>query len=78
MGSEYILMEEATGTQLATKWDELNPDAKLAIMREVVAIETKMLSVSFSQYVLCLLHCCLYLLILSLLATGAYTSRATQ
>lgn len=41
-------MEEATGTQLATLWEELNPVAKLAIMREVVAIETKLLSVSFS------------------------------
>lgn len=45
-------MEEATGTQLATEWDELNPEAKLAIMKEVVTIEKKMLSVSFSQYVL--------------------------
>ncbi|KAJ6097376.1 hypothetical protein N7499_001750 [Penicillium canescens] len=52
VGSEYIFMEEATGSQLTTQWDELNPDAKRAIMREVVAIETKMLSVSFSQYVL--------------------------
>lgn len=42
-------MEEATGTQLATQWDGLNPDAKLSIMREVAAIETKLLSVSFSQ-----------------------------
>lgn len=71
-------MEEATGTQLATEWDKLNPDAKLAIMREVVAIETKMLSVTFSQYVLHLLHRCVHLLILSLLATGAYTLRATR
>lgn len=45
-------MEEATGTQLATERDELIPEAKLAIMKEVVAIETKMLSVSFSQYFL--------------------------
>jgi hypothetical protein len=45
-------MEEATGTQLATEWDELILEAKLAIMKEVVAIETKMLSVSLSQYVL--------------------------
>ncbi|KAF9894411.1 Phosphotransferase enzyme [Aspergillus nanangensis] len=50
VGSEYIFMEEATGTQLAIQWDGLNPDAKLAIMREVVAIETKLLSVSFSHY----------------------------
>lgn len=52
VGSEYMIMEEATGTQLAYLWDRLNPGAKLAIMREVVSIESKMLSVSFSQYVL--------------------------
>ena len=44
-------MEEATGAQLGTVWDELSPDSKLSIMREVVDIESKMLSVSFSQYV---------------------------
>ncbi|OKP10478.1 Altered inheritance of mitochondria protein 9, mitochondrial [Penicillium subrubescens] len=49
-GSEYIFMEEATGTQLGMIWDELSPDSKLSIMREVVAIESKMLSVSFSHY----------------------------
>ena len=44
-------MEEATGTQLATLWDSLGPDVKLSVMREVVSIETKMISLSFSQYV---------------------------
>lgn len=44
-------MEEASGKQLATQWDELTPDSKLAIMREIVAIETKLLLMSFSQYV---------------------------
>ena len=44
-------MEDAAGKQLATQWDELTPDSKLAIMREIVTIETKLLSVSFSQYV---------------------------
>lgn len=45
-------MEEATGTQLAILWDSLGPDAKLSVMREVVSVETKMLSLSFSQYAL--------------------------
>jgi hypothetical protein len=44
-------MEEATGTHLGKSWDEMSPDSKLKIMREVVSIEAKMLSVSFSQYV---------------------------
>lgn len=44
-------MEEAAGKRLATQWDESNPNSKLAIMREIVAIETKLLSVSFPRYV---------------------------
>ncbi|KAI9376025.1 kinase-like domain-containing protein [Aspergillus egyptiacus] len=50
VGSEYILMEEAIGAQFASVWDELAPGAKLAIMKEVVAIEAKMVSVSLSHY----------------------------
>jgi hypothetical protein len=42
-------MEEARGSQLAEVWDELSPVSKLAIMREIVAVESKLLSISFSQ-----------------------------
>lgn len=49
VGSEYIIMEEAFGKQLASEWDDLSANAKLAIMRELVTIEAKLLSVSFSQ-----------------------------
>ncbi|KAJ5965160.1 uncharacterized protein N7479_005036, partial [Penicillium vulpinum] len=49
VGSEYIIME-ATGSQLGTVWDEMTPDFKLKTMREVVSIETRMLSISFSHY----------------------------
>lgn len=42
-------MEEAFGKQLASEWDDLSANAKLAIMRELVTIEAKLLSVSFSQ-----------------------------
>jgi hypothetical protein len=44
-------MEEASGTQLGLIWNQLSPDKKLSIMREIVTIESKMLAVSFSQYV---------------------------
>ena len=50
VGSEYIIMEEATGTQLSNIWDEISPETKFEIMSEVVSIETKLLSISFSQY----------------------------
>ena len=43
-------MEEAVGKQLASEWDKnLSANAKLAVMRELVTIEAKLLSVSFSQ-----------------------------
>ncbi|KAJ5581571.1 hypothetical protein N7535_000191 [Penicillium sp. DV-2018c] len=50
VGSEYIIMEEASGTQLGLIWDQLSADEKLSIMREIVTIESKMLAVSFSHF----------------------------
>ena len=52
VAAEYIIMEEVLGVRLGEAWDELKPDSKLAIMRELVSIETKLLSMSFSQYVI--------------------------
>lgn len=46
--SEYILMEEATGSQLGEVWDELELHTKLKIVDNIVAIEKKFLSLSFS------------------------------
>lgn len=64
-------MEEATGKQLGRLWDDLNPDSKLAIMREVVSIETKMLSVSFSQYVFLPVYCSVLILIAHMISYGS-------
>ncbi|KAJ5084172.1 hypothetical protein NUU61_008751 [Penicillium alfredii] len=50
VGSEYIIMEEAAGTPLEKVWNDMSPDSKLSIMKEVVSMETKMLSISFSHY----------------------------
>jgi hypothetical protein len=52
VGSEYILMEEANGRQLGENWDDMDLHDKLKIVEEIVAIEKKFLSLSFSQYVL--------------------------
>jgi predicted Ser/Thr protein kinase len=49
VGSEYILMEEANGTQLGTNWSSMETDTKYAIVEELVSITTKLLSVSFSR-----------------------------
>lgn len=51
VGSAYIVMEEATGTQLAMVWNNMQPEQQVNIVNEIVALETKMLSISFSQYV---------------------------
>jgi hypothetical protein len=71
-------MEEAPGVQLKEVWGDLSPDSKLAIMREFVSIETKLLSMSFHRYVIGLHDSvgCIRLLILTP-AMGAYTLRAT-
>ena len=42
-------MEEAPGRPLIEVWDELRADSKLALMGELVSVETKLLSMSFSQ-----------------------------
>ncbi|OJJ65712.1 hypothetical protein ASPBRDRAFT_139524 [Aspergillus brasiliensis CBS 101740] len=50
VGSEYIIMEEAPGTQIDSLWTNLGADSKLAIMKEVTSIECKLSSLSFSHY----------------------------
>ncbi|KAI1427543.1 kinase-like domain-containing protein [Xylaria sp. FL1777] len=48
--SEYIIMEEATGTQLSQVWDTLPLETKLEIVKDLVNIENNLLSISFTQY----------------------------
>ncbi|KAI0968016.1 kinase-like domain-containing protein [Xylaria arbuscula] len=48
--SEYIIMEEATGTQLSQVWDRLPLNTKLEIVKDLVNIENKLFSISFTQY----------------------------
>jgi hypothetical protein len=47
--SEYILMEEATGSQLGEIWDELELHDKLKIVDDIVAFERKFSSLSFTR-----------------------------
>jgi len=49
--SEYILMEEATGSQLGEVWDKMELHNKLKIVDDIVAIEKKFLSLSFTRFV---------------------------
>ncbi|KAL9597819.1 MAG: hypothetical protein Q9219_004896 [cf. Caloplaca sp. 3 TL-2023] len=48
--SEYILMEEAQGTQLGEVWDQMEIDNKLKVVEEIIAIERKLVSLSFTRY----------------------------
>ena len=63
-------MVEVTGLQLGAVWDEMTPDLKLKIMREIVSIKAKMLPISFSQYVLVLQadHIALYAVVFLLIS----------
>ncbi|KMP06014.1 hypothetical protein CIRG_05695 [Coccidioides immitis RMSCC 2394] len=48
VGSEYILMEEAKGRQLTEVWGDMELEDKKIIIEDIVALEQKLLSVSFS------------------------------
>jgi hypothetical protein len=48
--AEYIIMEEAKGSQLHEVWQELPLRKKCDIVREFVDVERKLLSVSFAKY----------------------------
>jgi hypothetical protein len=47
--AEYIIMEEARGSQLHKVWQDLPLQKKIDIIREFVEIEKKLLSVSFEK-----------------------------
>jgi hypothetical protein len=49
--SEYILMEEPAGYQLGPIWDDMAIDDKLKIVKGIVDLERKLLSVSFTRSV---------------------------
>jgi hypothetical protein len=44
-------MEEALGTQLGEVWDTIDLQVKLKIVEDIVALERKLLSVSFTRLV---------------------------
>ena len=51
MEAEYIIMEEAPGTQLEDVWDNKTISGKTGIVKGLVEIEKKLLSVSFARFV---------------------------
>ncbi|RMX77729.1 hypothetical protein D0869_09650 [Hortaea werneckii] len=49
-GCEYILMEEAKGESLGAIWSDVELDEKFKIVEEVVAVQKKLQSVTFSRF----------------------------
>ncbi|KAL4935124.1 hypothetical protein BDV06DRAFT_217657 [Aspergillus oleicola] len=50
VGSEYIIMEHAPGTKLDDVWNDLSLEEKVAIVKNLVSLQKKMLSLSFNRY----------------------------
>ena len=50
--AEYIVMEEAPKILLADVWEDMDVYSKDEVIKDLVAIEKKLLSVSFTQLVL--------------------------
>ncbi len=44
-------MEEAPGIQLGELWNDMEIDGKIKLVEDLVAIEKKLLSVSFTKFV---------------------------
>lgn len=47
--SEYIIMEEARGTQLSEVWDSMDLKDQLAIVTDLVTIDQKFLCTKLSR-----------------------------
>jgi hypothetical protein len=56
VGSEYIIMEEARGTQLSEVWDTMDLKDQLVIITELVTIDQKFLSAPLNRYEASLPH----------------------
>ena len=48
--SEYILMEEAKGTQLEELWTDMDLGDKFKVVDDVITIQKKLQSVTFSRF----------------------------
>ncbi|PYI05424.1 phosphotransferase family protein [Aspergillus sclerotiicarbonarius CBS 121057] len=50
VGSEYIIMEEVTGTNLDDAWHDLSLEQKVEIINDLVSLKKKMTSLSLNRY----------------------------
>ncbi|PYH96755.1 hypothetical protein BO71DRAFT_448359 [Aspergillus ellipticus CBS 707.79] len=50
VGSEYIIMEEAPGTQLEDVWDDLSLEQKIEVVKDLVQLENRLLHAPLNRY----------------------------
>ncbi|RAH45621.1 phosphotransferase family protein [Aspergillus brunneoviolaceus CBS 621.78] len=50
VGSEYIIVKEASGTKLEDLWNDYSLEEKFAVMKDLVQLERKMLQVPLNRY----------------------------
>lgn len=50
--SEYILMECAKGTAMWKLWDDMRLQDKLKVVDDIIAIQKKLQSVTFTRYLI--------------------------
>ncbi|KAL3264652.1 hypothetical protein ABHI18_000570 [Aspergillus niger] len=50
VGAEYIVMENATGSNLADVWADMDLEHKVQTMKDIVKLQQKLLSLRFSVY----------------------------
>ncbi|KAK3696427.1 Phosphotransferase enzyme [Vermiconidia calcicola] len=48
--SEYMVMEEAQGTQLAEVWEDASIDDKISIAEDLARLQSQMICITFSRY----------------------------
>lgn len=51
VGAEYIVMENATGSNLADVWADMDLEHKVQTMKDIVKFQQKLLSLRFSVFV---------------------------
>ena len=49
VGAEYILTQEAKGTMLNELWPKMDLKSKLSVIKDLVEIQKRLLSINFTR-----------------------------
>lgn len=50
MGTEYIIMEKASGVELSEVWDNMIPQDKATLAKQLAEITTRLANTKFAYY----------------------------